>query len=371
MRPVLALARTRIPLIATASRTAFALPFATTYKLPLPPHRNRRSMTTQPSTMHAVLYPTTGDPSIIVWGPTPSPPAPGPNQLLIRNKFVGVNFIDTYHRSGLYKVAHPFIPGREASGVVEAVGEGVKGFKVGDRVAYATAGCAAELTLANADFAIGLPEKLGFEEGAALLLQGLTVMSLVKMAYEVKKGDYVLVHAAAGGTGLLLTQVCKHLGAYVIGTTSTPEKAALARSHGCDDVILYTSTDVPTEVKRITGGAGVHVVYDGVGKTTFDASLASLRRLGTLASFGNASGKVADVDIMKLVPRAVRLMRPSLFELMKDKADFEFLVTPLLELVEKGELKLHIHKVYDIKDTAEAHRDLEGRKTTGKLLLKL
>ncbi|KAJ3214123.1 hypothetical protein HDU67_002032 [Dinochytrium kinnereticum] len=315
--------------------------------------------------MNAVLYPTTGGPEVITFGTAPKP-APNANQVLVKNMFVGVNFIDTYHRSGLYKVPLPYIPGREASGIVEAVGEGVQKFKVGDRVAYMAANCCAEYAVAPEDFTIKLPEALSFEQGAALLLQGATVMSLTKMAYEVKKGDYVLIHAAAGGTGLLLTQVCKHVGAYVIGTTSTPEKAKVAKEAGCDEVILYTSQDIVTEVKRITNNQGVHVVYDGVGKTTFDASLASLRRLGTMASFGNASGKVQDVDIMKLVPRAVRLMRPSLFELMKDQKDFDFLVTPLLEMVAKNQLKLHIHKVYNLKDTASAQKDLEGRTTLGR-----
>ncbi|KAI8834678.1 chaperonin 10-like protein [Chytridium lagenaria] len=315
------------------------------------------------ATMNAVLYPTSGGPEVITFGTAPKP-TPSPGYILVKNAFVGVNFIDTYHRSGLYKVAHPFIPGREASGTVEAVGEGVTKFKVGDRVAYMAAGSCAEYNVAPAAFTIHLPENLSMEKGAALLLQGATVMSLTKMAYEVKKGDYVLVHAAAGGTGLLLSQVAKHLGAFVIGTTSTPEKAKVPRKlhdtnspQGCDEVILYTSQDVATEVKRITNGEGVHVVYDGEART--------------LASFGNASGKVPDVDIMKLVPRAVKLMRPSLFELMKDEKDFEFLITPLLDLVKASKLNLHIHKIYDLKDTASAQRDLEGRGTLGKLVLKI
>ncbi|KAJ3289347.1 hypothetical protein HDU76_007548, partial [Blyttiomyces sp. JEL0837] len=177
--------------------------------------------------------------------------------------------------------------------------------------------------------------------------------------------------AAAGGTGRLLVQLCKHYGAFVIGTTSTPAKAATAKAAGADEVILYTEKDIATEVARITGGKGVHVVYDGVGKSTFDASLACLRRLGSMVSFGNASGKVADIDIMKLVPRCIKLLRPSLFELMKTKEDIDFIIPPFMDLLQKGVVKLHIHKIYDLADARQAHEDLEGRKTEGKLILKL
>ncbi|KAJ3166781.1 hypothetical protein HK101_011876 [Irineochytrium annulatum] len=322
----------------------------------------------------------------------PKPAAPAAGQILVKNSHVGVNFIDTYHRTGLYKVALPFTLGswiltadaddREAAGVVEAVGEGVTRFKVGDRVAYFAGGTYAEYALSPVDPVIKLPDEISFEDGAALCLQGATALSLTKMVYEVKKGDFVLIHAAAGGTGRLLSQVCRHFGAIVIGTTSSPAKAEVAKAAGCHHVILYTQQDVVAEVKRITSNKGCAVVYDGVGKTTFDVSLACLARLGTLASFGNASGKVDDVDIMKLVPNAVRLMRPSLFQLMQTKEDMELreylgvggaleVLYPLPEMVQKKVLNIHIHKIYDLKDAAQAHRDLEGRQTQGKLILKI
>ncbi|KAJ1560498.1 hypothetical protein HK096_008436, partial [Nowakowskiella sp. JEL0078] len=217
-------------------------------------------------------------------------PTPGPGDILIRNHFAGVNFIDIYHRSGLYTVELPFIPGREASGVVEAVGANVSGFKKGDRVIHIGTSYA-QYSLASPALTAHLPEFLSFEEGAASLIQGLTALSLVRKAYEVKPGDFVLIHAAAGGTGLLLVQLAKYYGATVIGTTSTPQKAETARKAGADHVILYTEEDVAKEVQRITNGKGVNVVIDGVGKSTFDASLNSLGVLGTFLSFGNASGK--------------------------------------------------------------------------------
>ncbi|KAI9357030.1 hypothetical protein DFJ73DRAFT_913326 [Zopfochytrium polystomum] len=336
------------------------------------------------STMKAIQFSQVGGVEVLEFKDVPRPSAPLPGTILVQNKYAGVNFIDTYHRTGLYKVQLPFIPGRcvqsctnvysslitdmcfsEGSGVVEAVGDGVTEFKVGDRVAYMAGQTYAEYTT------VKLPDNVSFEDGAALLLQGATAMSLVLRANEVKPGDFVLIHAAAGGTGRLLTQVCKNLGAFVIGTTSTAEKAATAKACGADVIINYSTSDVVEEVKRVTGGKGVHVVYDGVGRTTFETSLACLRRLGTMASFGNASGKVADVDIMKLVPRAVKLMRPSLFEFIKDKEDFDFLVQPLMKMMNEKKLNLHIHKIYDIKDSANAHVDLEGRSTQGKLILKL
>ncbi|KAI8838832.1 hypothetical protein BJ741DRAFT_600713 [Chytriomyces cf. hyalinus JEL632] len=322
--------------------------------------------------MRAALFRTTGASSVLECvANNAAKPVPGKGQLLVRNQFIGINFIDTYHRTGLYKVPLPYIPGREASGVVEAIGDGVKGFIVGDRVAYMAANCCAEYALATEDQTIVVPENVSMEEAAALLLQGATAMSLARLVYEVKKGDHVLIHAAAGGTGQLLVQVCKQYGAIVIGTTSSPEKAETAKKAGADHVLLYTQQDVPAEVMKITGGKGVQVVYDGIGKSTFDISLACLARLGTMASFGNASGKVADIDIMKLVPNAIKLMRPSLFQFIKDRSDFEFLVQPLMDLFNQGKLKIHIHKVYTLDDIKSAHDDLEGGKTQGKLILRV
>ncbi|KAJ3298034.1 hypothetical protein HDU79_000885 [Rhizoclosmatium sp. JEL0117] len=321
--------------------------------------------------MRAALFRTTGPSSVLEYVTNATKPVPAAGQLLVKNQYIGINFIDTYHRTGLYKVPLPYIPGREASGVVEAIGDGVTGFNVGDRVAYMAANTCAEYALASKDQIIKVPANVSMEQAAALLLQGATAMSLVRLAYEVKKGDHVLIHAAAGGTGQLLVQIAKHYGAIVIGTTSSAEKAETAKKAGADHVILYTTQNVKEEVLKITNGKGVQVVYDGIGKSTFDISLSCLARLGTLASFGNASGKVDDVDIMKLVPNAVRLMRPSLFSFIKDRADFDFLVDPLVELFASGKLTLHVHKVYDLADIKSAHDDLESGKTQGKLILKV
>ncbi|KAJ3101981.1 hypothetical protein HK100_004445 [Physocladia obscura] len=321
--------------------------------------------------MRAALFRATGPSSVLEYITNASKPIPAPGQLLVRNHFIGINFIDTYHRTGLYKVPLPFIPGREASGIVEALGDGVSGFNIGDRVAYMAGNTCAEYALASIDQIIKVPENIPLDIAAALLLQGCTAMSLVRLAYEVKPGDFVLIHAAAGGTGQLLVQVCKAYGAIVIGTTSSEAKAITAKNAGADHVLLYTKDDVKAEVFKITEGHGVHVVYDGIGKSTFDLSLSCLRRLGTLASFGNASGKVDDIDIMKLVPNAVRLMRPSLFAFIKNRAEFEFLADPLMKLYEEKKVAVHIHKVYDLQEIKRAHDDLEGGKTQGKLLLKV
>ncbi|KAI9343196.1 hypothetical protein BDR26DRAFT_1006439 [Obelidium mucronatum] len=322
-------------------------------------------------TRAAAIFKTQGDSSVLEYVTNIERPIPGPGQLLVKNHFIGVNFVDTYQRSGLYKVPLPYIPGVEASGVVEAVGEGVTSFAVGDRIAYSFANTGAEYALAVQDKAIKLPDTISFEQGAALLTQGLTAQFLVRLAYEVKPGDVVLIHAAAGGTGQLLVQLAKHYGATVIGTTSTAEKAKTVLARGADHVLLYKDQDVKAEVLKITNGKGVQVVYDGIGKATFDVSLSVLARLGTLASFGNASGKPDDVDLFKLVPNAVRLMRPSLGQFLQNKEEFDFLANPLLELYNAGKLTIEIHKIYDLKDIKSAHDDIESGKTQGKLLLRV
>ncbi|KAJ3393343.1 hypothetical protein HDU84_002138 [Entophlyctis sp. JEL0112] len=309
--------------------------------------------------MRAALFRTTGPSSVLEYVTNAAKPSPTAGQLLVRNHFVGINFIDTYHRTGLYKVPLPFTPGREAAGVVEAIGAGVHGFAVGDRVAYMGPNTCAEYALASQDQIIRLPDDVPLDIAAALLLQGCTAMSLVKLAYEVKKGDYVLIHAAAGGTGQMLVQICKEYGAIVIGTTSSAAKAETVQRAGADHVILYTQQNVKEEVMKITNGRGVNVVYDGIGKSTFDVSLSCLGLLGTLASFGNASGKVDDVDIMKLVPNAVRLMRPSLFAFIKNREDFDFLAKPLMQLYAEGKIAIQIHEIYDLEDIKRAHDDLE------------
>jgi NADPH2:quinone reductase len=319
--------------------------------------------------MRAIQVSTPGDISCLKLANIPKPTIEQ-TQLLVSNKFSGINFIDTYHRTGLYVLPTPFTPGREASGIVTEVGSQVIGFALGDRVCYTGTATYAEYSAVNPDFCVKLPEQVSFELGAALLLQGLTAMALSTMMHKVKKDEVVLIHAAAGGTGGLLVQLCKIKGAIVIGTTSTPEKKELAIKSGCDHVILYKSEDILEHVMRITNNVGVDVVFDGIGKTTFDVSVKSLKTLGSMVSFGNASGKVDPIDIMKLVPKCIRLSRPSLFNLVKTREQFLPMATELLNLVGQGSLKLSVSKVYGLEEVGTAHNDLETQKTTGKIVLK-
>ncbi|KAF9997107.1 NADPH:quinone reductase [Entomortierella chlamydospora] len=323
--------------------------------------------------MNAVQIPKHGDSSILAYVPVPKP-TPKPDQVLVKVAYAGVNFIDTYQRSGLYPQTLPFILGREGSGEVVEVGPEAKGsFKVGDRVAFLNPGGYAEYDAVSTLTLAKLPDAVSLEQGAALLLQGLTAWSLVRQAYKVEKGDWVLVHAAAGGVGLLLCQMCKLLGANVIGTTSTDAKAKLAKENGADYIVDYSNgyDSLIEKVNEVTGNKGVHVVYDGVGAATFDVSLKVVRRLGTVVSFGNSSGAVPPVNLMRLAEKNIRLMRTTLFSYLTTREEFDSLSSELLQLVADGKLKFAIHKVYPIQDVKQAHDDLEGRKTTGKLLLKL
>jgi len=325
------------------------------------------------STSHAVQIPKHGDSSVLAYVSVPKP-TPKPDQVLVKVAYAGVNFIDTYQRSGLYPQTLPFIVGREGSGEIVEVGPEVKGdFKVGDRVAFMGPGSYAEYDAVSTISLAKLPDAISLEQGAALLLQGLTAWSLVRQAYKVEKGDWVLIHAAAGGVGLLLCQMCKLLGANVIGTTSSEAKAQLAKANGADYVVNYSNgyDELLAKVNELTGNKGVHVVLDGVGASTFDVSLKAVRRLGTVISFGNASGAVPPVNIMRLAEKNIRLMRTTLFQYITTREEFEALSSELLGLVAEGELQFAIHKVYPIQDVKQAHDDLEGRKTTGKLVLKL
>lgn len=307
-------------------------------------------------------------------------PSPGEGQVLVANEYIGVNFIDTYFRSGLYpRTSFPSGLGEEGAGVVEAVGPGVEGLSMGDRVGYTTrsqqlGGSYADCTLVAAPLVTKLPESVSTHDAAAILLQGLTAMSqaTVAVSNEIKQGDWVLVHAAAGGTGQLLVQICSRLlGARVIGTTSTAEKAEVAKGCGAQEVALYTQEDVVQRVQQLTAGKGVKVVFDGVGKDTFDASLKCLTNLGWMISFGNASGKPDPLDVLRLGEKSVRLMRPSLFStLASDPGLGRKLTQQLLELVAQGVVKPQVHKVYPLSRAADAQTDLAGRKTTGKLLLR-
>jgi NADPH2:quinone reductase len=283
----------------------------------------------------------------------------------------GVNYIDVYQRTGQYKVAVPFTPGQEAAGVVTAVGSGVTEPRVGDRVAYTgVLGAYAELAVVPADRVVVLPDGVGTKQGAAAMLQGMTAHYLVTATYPLKAGDTCLVHAAAGGVGLLLCQLAKLGRARVIGTVSTREKAALAREAGADEVILYTEQDFEAEVKRLTSGMGVQVVYDSVGKTTFDKSLNCLRPRGLLATFGQSSGAIPPFDLSILNGKgSLFVTRPSLGHHIATRDELLWRAGDVLGWVASGKLKLRIERVYPLAEAAQAHRDLESRKTAGKLLL--
>jgi NADPH2:quinone reductase len=321
--------------------------------------------------IHAIRIHEYGGPEKMLWEETPLP-APKAGEALVRHHAVGLNFIDVYFRTGLYKVPSlPVTLGMEAAGVVEAVGEGVTEVKPGDRVAYATGplGAYAEARVLKADRLVPLPDAISFEQGAAMMLQGLTAQYLLRTTYRVKSGETILIHAAAGGVGLIMVQWAKHLGATVIGTVSTPEKAEIAKAHGADHVVL-SGEDLPAAVKRITGGEMLPVVYDSVGKDTFTASLDCLRPLGMMASFGNASGPVPPVDIGVLSAKgSLYLTRPTLASYTAKREDLLACAKDLFDVVAGGAVKLQINQRYPLKDAAQSHRDLEGRKTTGSTIL--
>ncbi len=297
---------------------------------------------------------------------------PGEGQLLIRHTAIGVNYIDIYHRSGAYPFPQmPATIGMEGAGVVEAVGKGVAGFRTGDRIAYAAAppGSYAEKRLVNAAQMVRLPKEIDDRTGACIMLQGMTARYLLKQTHTVRKGDWVLVHAAAGGMGLLLCQWAKHLGAHVIGTTSSDEKAKLAAENGCDHPIIYTREDFVARVKDITGGKGVAVVYDGVGKDTFLKSLECLAVRGHLVSFGSASGAPDPIAPAALAVRSMSLTRPSLFHYTSTRPELLANARNVFRMVISGALKIQKPAEYRLADTAAAHNALTGRKTTGPIIL--
>jgi NADPH2:quinone reductase len=320
--------------------------------------------------MKAILVHQTGGPDVLRYEETAAP-VPAPGQALVRLHASGVNFIDVYFRTGLYKADTPFIPGMEGAGVVESVGEGVTSVSPGDRVAYAmNRGAYAEFACVPAWQLVPLPGELSFEQGAAAMLQGMTAHYLTHSTFPLKKGDTAIVHAAAGGVGQLLIQMAKMLGARVIGTTSTAEKAEKARAAGADEVILYTEHDFAAEARRLTGGRGVDVVYDSVGASTFEKSIDSLRPRGMMVSYGNASGPVPPVAPLLLNQKgSLFLTRPTLAHYCTDHDELRWRAGDVLNWVRSGALKLHIEKSYPMKDAAQAHIDLESRRTAGKLLL--
>ena len=320
--------------------------------------------------MKAIQIHETGGPEVLRLVDLPIP-QPGPGQVLIRVEAIGVNFVEIYFRKGTYKAALPLTPGSEAAGTVEELGPGVTGFTAGDAVASASVlGSYAEYALVPAAQLVKTPEGLSPERAAAAMLQGMTAHYLAYSTFPLKAGDTALVHAGAGGVGLLLTQMAVKLGARVITTVSTAEKAELSREAGASDVILYTEQDFVAEVKRLTGGKGVDVVYDSVGKTTFDGSLSCLRPRGMLALFGGASGPVPPFDLIQLSGKgSLFVTRPTLWHYIATRAELEWRAGDVLGWAASGELKLRTEHMYSLADAAQAQIDLEGRKTTGKLLL--
>ena len=299
-------------------------------------------------------------------------PPPGDGQVQIRQTAIGLNFIDVYHRTGLYPARLPLTPGLEGAGEVIAVGEGVTTLKVGDRVAYGTGPLGAYSAVRNAPASrvAKLPHSISDETGAAMMLKGLTVSYLLHDTYKVEPGQTILFHAAAGGVGLIACQWAKALGATVIGTVGSPEKAELARAHGCDHTIDYTRENVAERVREITNGEGVPVVYDSVGQATLEASLDSLRPRGLFVSFGNASGPIKSLDLMELSRRgSLYATRPGILHYMAKDEDLARHSAGLIDMVASGKVKIEINQRYALADAAQAHRDLEGRKTTGTTIL--
>ncbi len=296
---------------------------------------------------------------------------PGPGEVRVRNTAIGLNFIDTYHRSGLYPMPLPLTLGSEGAGVVEAVGPKVKEFKVGDHVAYAQPiGAYAEVLIRPVARLVKIPAGIKDETAAAMMLKGMTAWYLCRRTYRVKKGDTIVVHAAAGGVGQILCQWAKHLGATVIGTVGSDEKIALAKKAGCKHVVVMSREKLSVRVKEITKGKGVPVVYDGVGKDTFLESLDCLAPLGLMASFGNASGAVAPVNIGILAQKgSLFLTRPTLVNYTSKREDLLTAARELFAVVKKGAVKITINQRYPLREAAQAHRDLEARKTTGSTVL--
>jgi NADPH:quinone reductase len=299
-------------------------------------------------------------------------PPPGKGEIQLRQTAIGLNYIDTYHRSGLYALPLPAGIGMEAAGIVEAVGEGVKGFRPGDRAAYGLGPRGAYAFVRNipAVRVVKLPKAIGDETAAGMMLKGLTVRALLRSVYKVKRGETILFHAAAGGVGVIFTQWAKALGVKVIGTVGSDEKVAVAKAHGCAHVINYRTEDVVKRVKEITGGAGLPVVYDGVGQSTFMTSLDCLRPRGLLVVFGNASGPVTSFDLGLLAAKgSLYVTRPTVMTYMADDKELAEASRDLVDIVKSGKVKIPVNQRYALVDVAKAHRDLESRATTGTTIL--
>ena len=321
--------------------------------------------------MLAIQIERTGGPEVLTAATLPDP-APGPGQIRIRHGAVGLNYVETYHRSGLYPMPLPKVLGQEAAGVVDAVGEGVTRFHVGERAGYiaGSSGAYAEMAVIDQGKAIKLPDFVSDEDAAAVLLKGLTVEMLVRRCYRLEAGQTALVHAAAGGVGSLLTQWAKAIGATVIATAGSTEKMALARRHGADHVLSYDEADWPERVRALTDGKGVQVAYDGVGKTTAASSMKALAKRGFLVLYGGASGPVPPIDPLALMRGgSLYLTRPTLFDYAADTAEMDEAATALFAVMKSGAVKVRIGQRFALSDAAGAHRALEGRHTTGSTLL--
>ena len=320
---------------------------------------------------HAIRIHEQGGPDVLRWEEIETG-APGGDEVLVRQTAIGLNYIDVYHRTGVYPVANlPSAIGMEAAGVVESVGSGVTEFKTGDRVAYAgyVPGAYAEARVMPAHRLVPVPDSIDDQQAAAMMLQGMTAEYLIRRTFPVQAGQTVLWHAAAGGVGLIACQWLKQIGATVIGTVGSDEKAALATAHGCDHTINYSRENFVERVREITGGAGVPVVYDGVGKDTWDGSLDCLSPRGTMVTFGNASGAVAPVNLGILAQKgSIYVTRPTLMTYTAAREDLLESAGALFAAIKKG-LKIEVNQTYSLKDTAQAHRDLEARKTTGSTVL--
>ncbi|VTR94527.1 quinone oxidoreductase : Alcohol dehydrogenase zinc-binding domain protein OS=Anaeromyxobacter sp. (strain Fw109-5) GN=Anae109_2985 PE=4 SV=1: ADH_N: ADH_zinc_N [Gemmata massiliana] len=319
----------------------------------------------------AIRIQQTGGPEVLRWEDV-EVGEPGPGQARIRHTAVGVNFIDTYHRSGLYPIPLPSGLGSEGAGIVEAVGPDVTVVKPGDRVAYAGGppGSYSQVRLIPAHILVPVPEGVTDQTAAAVMLKGMTAQYLIRRTYTVKPGETVLFHAAAGGVGLFACQWLKALGATVIGTVGSDEKAAIARAHGCDHLIISTREDVAKRVREITGGVGVPVVYDSIGKDTFMNSLDCLRPLGLMVSFGNSSGKVTPFDIGVLSQKgSLYLARPTLATYTATRADLEATARDVFEAIRTGKVKVEVRHTYPLDRAEQVHRDLEGRRTVGSIVM--
>ena len=320
---------------------------------------------------HAIRIHQTGGPEVLCWEQV-EVPAPAAGEARVRHHAVGLNFIDTYHRTGFYPLPMPAGIGLEGAGVVEAVGAGVTEVQVGDRVAYAggPVGAYAEVRNIPSHRLLKLPDSIDFNTAAAMMLQGLTVAYLLRQTYRVQPGDAVLIHAAAGGVGLIACQWAKALGATVIGTVGSAAKGEIARAHGCAHVINYSTENFAQRVRELTGGEGVPVVYDGVGKDTFAGSLDSLRPMGMMVSYGSASGPVPPLDLIVLSQKgSLFVTRPTLMNYTAKRADLEALGAELFAVVASGQVRIEVNQSYPLAEAAQAHRDLEARKTTGSTIL--